>query len=178
MRSVSQGLRVGPKRRGSVTGRMPNSGRLVLPTMTKPASRSRRTTNASWAGTKSPNASEPSVYGMPATGAVSLIAIGTPAKGRSSPAPDGVGGGEGAVGVDVHERVEVAVEGLDALERRLGELARAELAAADEAGELGGRSEEQLGIHGGASLGESGSDRQEGPLARAFSPTANGVEAC
>ena len=33
MRSVSQGLRVGPKRRGSVTGRIPNSGRLVLPTI-------------------------------------------------------------------------------------------------------------------------------------------------
>ena len=50
VRSVSHGLRVGPKRRGSVTGRIPNSGMLVLPTITKPASRRRRTTKASWAG--------------------------------------------------------------------------------------------------------------------------------
>ncbi len=61
VRSVSQGLRAGPKRRGSVTGRIPNSGMLVLPTSTKPASRSRRTTNASCCGTKSPNMSEPIV---------------------------------------------------------------------------------------------------------------------
>ena len=87
VRSVSQGLRAGPKRRGSLTGRIPNSGMFVLPTITKPASRSRRTTNASCSGTKSPNMSEPIVSGMPATAAVSLTAIGTPAKGRGSPEP-------------------------------------------------------------------------------------------
>ena len=54
VRSVSQGLRVGPNRRGSLTGRIPNSGMLVLPTSTKPASRRRRTTNESCCGTKSP----------------------------------------------------------------------------------------------------------------------------
>ena len=42
VRSVSHGLRTGPKRRGSDTGRIPNSGMLVLPTITKPASRMRR----------------------------------------------------------------------------------------------------------------------------------------
>ena len=47
VRVVSQGLRAGPKRRDSVTGTIPNSGRLVLPTITKPASRSRRTRKAS-----------------------------------------------------------------------------------------------------------------------------------
>ena len=31
---MSQGLRTGPKRRGSDTGRIPNSGMLVLPTIT------------------------------------------------------------------------------------------------------------------------------------------------
>ena len=87
VRSVSQGLRVGPKRRGSVTGRIPNSGMLVLPTSTKPASRRRRTTKESCCGTKSPNRSEPIVNGMPATAAVSLIAIGTPANGRGSSVP-------------------------------------------------------------------------------------------
>ena len=39
VRSVSQGLRVGPLRRGSVTGGMPSSGVLTLPISTKPASR-------------------------------------------------------------------------------------------------------------------------------------------
>ena len=87
VRPVSQGLRVGPCRRGSVTGRIPNSGRFVLPTTTKPASRMRRTTKASCCGTKSPNSSEPAVMGSPLTGAPSLIAIGTPANGRSSPGP-------------------------------------------------------------------------------------------
>ena len=36
--SVFHGLRDGPKRRGSVVGRMPSSGVFVLPQMTKPAS--------------------------------------------------------------------------------------------------------------------------------------------
>ena len=87
VREVSQGLRAGPKRRGSLTGRIPNSGMLVLPTITKPASRIRRATNESCAGTKSPNRSEPKVKGMPATGVVSFMAIGTPANGRGSPGP-------------------------------------------------------------------------------------------
>ena len=37
------GLRVGPVKRGSVVGRIANSGRFVMPTITKPASRRRRT---------------------------------------------------------------------------------------------------------------------------------------
>src|SRR5436305_13716395 len=40
-RSVSHGLRVGPKRVGSHVGTMPNSGVLVLPRMIRPARRSR-----------------------------------------------------------------------------------------------------------------------------------------
>ena len=44
VRSRSHGLRAGPKRRGSVTGRIPHSGSVVVPTMTKPAARRRRTT--------------------------------------------------------------------------------------------------------------------------------------
>ncbi len=43
VRSGSQGLRAGPNRRGSVTGRIPNSGVWVLPTITNPASLMRRT---------------------------------------------------------------------------------------------------------------------------------------
>ena len=47
VRPVSHGFRTGPKRRGSETGRIPNSDMLVLPTITKPASRIRRTKKAS-----------------------------------------------------------------------------------------------------------------------------------
>ena len=43
VRVVSHGLRVGPVWRGSVVGRIPNSGRFVVPSTTNPASRSRRT---------------------------------------------------------------------------------------------------------------------------------------
>ena len=38
VRSRSHGLRVGPKMRASLTGRMPYSGSVVVPTITKPAS--------------------------------------------------------------------------------------------------------------------------------------------
>ena len=44
VRAGSHGLRVGPKRLVFVHGRMPHSGRVVEPTMTKPASLKRRTT--------------------------------------------------------------------------------------------------------------------------------------
>jgi hypothetical protein len=47
VRSRSHGLRVGPLRRDSVLGRIPYSGSAVLPTITKPASRRRRTKDAS-----------------------------------------------------------------------------------------------------------------------------------
>src|SRR3954452_1276275 len=43
VREPSHGLRVGPVKRGSVVGRIANSGRLVIPTITNPAARSRRT---------------------------------------------------------------------------------------------------------------------------------------
>ena len=44
VRSRSHGLRVGPNNRASLVGRMPYSGSVVVPTITKPASRSRRVT--------------------------------------------------------------------------------------------------------------------------------------
>jgi len=47
VRSSAHGLRVGPKRRDSVVGRIPISGKAVLPTITNPAARSLRTRNAS-----------------------------------------------------------------------------------------------------------------------------------
>ena len=44
VRSRSHGLRVGPKMRASLTGRIPYSGSVVVPTITNPASRRRRVT--------------------------------------------------------------------------------------------------------------------------------------
>ena len=66
-------------------GRIPISGIEVFPTITNPASRSRRTRYASCPGTKSPNRSLPIVSGIPVTARLSLIAIGTPANGLESP---------------------------------------------------------------------------------------------
>jgi hypothetical protein len=43
VRDRSHGLRTGPPWRGSVVGRIPNSGIRVVPSTTNPASRSRRT---------------------------------------------------------------------------------------------------------------------------------------
>src|SRR5688572_31543175 len=48
-----QGLRVGPKRRGSVEGERPISGVLDLPTMIRPARLRRRVRVLSWAATLS-----------------------------------------------------------------------------------------------------------------------------
>jgi hypothetical protein len=87
VRAVSHGLRVAPNRCGSVTGRMPSSGTLVLPTTIAPASRRRRTTALSIDGTQSPVARMPKVVRMPSVRArMSLMATGTPARGRESPA--------------------------------------------------------------------------------------------
>ena len=86
VRVVSHGLRAGPNRSGSVTGRIPISGVLVLPTMIAPAERSRRTSALSSLGTQSSIARMPIVVRTPSVSATrSLIAIGTPASGRSSP---------------------------------------------------------------------------------------------
>src|SRR5256885_2175482 len=64
VRDGSNGLRVGPNRRGSVIGRIPNSGVFVLPTTIAPAARRRRTGSLSRAGTQSPPASVPHVVRM------------------------------------------------------------------------------------------------------------------
>ncbi len=51
VRSVSQGLWVGPKRRGSVVGRRPNSGVFVFPRTMSPARLCRITSSLSWSET-------------------------------------------------------------------------------------------------------------------------------
>jgi hypothetical protein len=86
VRCRSHGLRVTPNVGDSVNGVIISSGTLVLPRMTAPASRRRRTT--SWSallGTCS--TSHPNAVTSPATSTSSLTAIGTPSNGRVSPAP-------------------------------------------------------------------------------------------
>jgi len=85
----SQGLRVTPNVAVSVNGQMHSSGTLVLPMITAPAARRRRTTSAS-ARAGCSWALVPSQVISPARSMLSLTAIGTPSSGRvpaSPPAP-------------------------------------------------------------------------------------------
>ena len=81
--SRDHGLRVCPNAGPLVNGHWPSSQVLVLPTITAPAARSRRTTSASVpAGSMVPCA--PKRVGTPATSTSSLTAIGMPSRGRSA----------------------------------------------------------------------------------------------
>ena len=82
---VSHGFRVSPLRSDSVKAMVPNSGVFVLPTMTKPASRMRRTTAVSKSGTLSASARHEYVVRVPAVAVRSFTAIGTPRNGASPP---------------------------------------------------------------------------------------------
>ena len=84
VRLRSHGLRVAPNVGDSVNGVISSSGTWVLPMITAPAARSRRTTSAS-SRAGSPNALVPRAVTSPATFVSSLIAIGTPSSGRVSP---------------------------------------------------------------------------------------------
>jgi hypothetical protein len=85
VRPGSHGFRVTPNAGDSVNGVIVSSGTCVLPRITAPAARSRRTTSAS-AVAAGPCASLPLPVKSPATSMSSLIATGTPSSGRSSPA--------------------------------------------------------------------------------------------
>ena len=86
LRSVFHGLRVMPKAGPSVSPMITSSGQLVLPMITAPAARRRRTSSLSCeAGVKL--AAVPQVVTSPVTSSVSFTAIGTPSRGLSSPAP-------------------------------------------------------------------------------------------
>src|SRR5215831_2114206 len=78
MRSRSQGFRVWPKIRLSVTPLHPNSGVLVFPRTIAPARRARSTTIASASGTWCSKILEPEVVRIPAVAVRSLNEIGTP----------------------------------------------------------------------------------------------------
>ena len=84
----SKGLPVGPYTRLVVLAPAPNSGVLVLPTMTPAARRMFATLNSSSAGTLSLNSSEPNVVLSPAVACRSFTPMGSPAsKPASSPRP-------------------------------------------------------------------------------------------
>ena len=84
VRSIAQGFRVGPNARGSVVGRIPNSGVFVLPRMTKPARLYRATSSLSWSGTNCLRNDDPELIGTPACAAIrSFKRNGTPRNGPS-----------------------------------------------------------------------------------------------
>src|SRR3954463_2885350 len=78
IRSRSQGLWVGPYAECSVEEPIANSSMLVLPRIGRPASRSLRTTVASYGGTQPSRILDPQVVGRPLVASTSLTAIGTP----------------------------------------------------------------------------------------------------
>ena len=172
VRAGSHGLRVGPKRRGSVTGRIPHSGSVVVPTITKPASRSRAVTLWSFARLKSPISRAPKVRRRPATARLFLIAIGTPANGRSSPGRSRRPWRSASSAYDVDERVERrrrARRSARATRRRArGRRAR----RADERRELGHGAEHQVGGVGHAADPSSRSRRPAASRDRPSAPRA------
>ncbi len=84
----------------------------------------------------------------PRTARLFLIAIGTPANGRSSPGSIAAAASQSALAVDVDERVDGRVERGDPRQRGLDELERRQLAAAHERRELGDRPLHQVGVTG------------------------------
>jgi hypothetical protein len=127
-RRGSQGLRAGPNSSGSQAGAIPNSGVLVLPTMTRPARRSRATSSESKADTWPARNREPSVKRTPSISqARSLSRYGTPAKGPARQVRRRGGLVEGWR----DDRVQRRVERLDPLDGRGYQLGRGDLAGAD-----------------------------------------------
>src|SRR4051794_41983232 len=78
IRSRSHGLRVGPYAEFSVDEPIANSSMLVLPSMTMPASFTRRLIVASYGGTQPSRIREPDVVGTSLVTTTSFIASGTP----------------------------------------------------------------------------------------------------
>ena len=136
VRSGSHGLRVGPVWRGSVVGRIPNSGMFVMPTITNPASCSRRTRYALWPGAVVAEELRAEVHRQPGDGRVGLDRDRDAGERPLVARLDRVGRRERAVGVDLDERVELGIALLDPLERRGHDLARAQLTAPHVGGEL------------------------------------------
>ncbi len=127
----------------------PNSGVLVLPNTTSPASRNRCVTSACRSATSSARAREPFDVGNPAySWPRSLTRNGTPANGPSSADR---GAGVGDLGHRQHDRVERRVDLVDALARQGQQLDRGHLPLRDLLGQGGGVTGEVLvEIHDGS----------------------------
>ena len=152
MWSSDHGLRVAPKASDSVNGKIVSSGTCVLPMTIAPAARSARTTSAS-RSRGPPCDSEPHAVTSPATSVSSLIATGTPSSGRRSPAPRRASAWSASVSArsasTTRKALSSRVQPPDALERRLDELARGDLAGGHQARLLGGAGEGEVGgVHG------------------------------
>ena len=107
----------------------PNSGVVVLPRITAPASRSRATAGPSSVSGTGSIIREPRRVGNPRISTRSLIVTGTPSSGPSGApvAPAlfrGTRRGQRAVAVDHAERVELRLQRLDPVQQRLGRLDR------------------------------------------------------
>ena len=136
MRLGFQGFRVAPQPGVSVNGRIASSESVVLPMITAPPARSRRTVSPSAVAGVASYPRCRTASALPSTSTLSLIAIGTPSRGADSP-PDrarvgGVGLGQGALAQHLGERVHLGAEALDPLEVELDQLARGDLAGADQ----------------------------------------------
>ena len=135
MRPRSQGLWVGSNAEFSVDEPIANSSMFVLPSITMPASLILRVIVASYGGIQPSRIFEPAVVGRPLVTTTSFMASGTPASGPSRrPAArsriDAASGRQGALGVDVQERLHHAVDRLDPVEMGLRDLYRRHLARA------------------------------------------------
>src|SRR4051812_19396670 len=113
VREVSHGLRAGPKRSGSLTGRIPISGRLVLPTTIAPAARSLRTVALSSDGTQSPIARMPIVVRTLGQRRQVLHQQRHARQRPVVPRAHGVSPSEGALVAARHHGVQVGVEPVD-----------------------------------------------------------------
>ena len=129
VRSVSHGLRPYSPSRFSQVPTSANSGTLVLPSGTAPASFTRSTTAQSFSGTWSLNNRDPSVVRTPPVIWESLIAMGSPWSGpNGSPritAASRLGGALHRV-VPRHEqeRMDLGIEPVDAFQECLDEFDR------------------------------------------------------
>ena len=152
VRAGSHGLRVAPKASDSVAAIASSSGTCVLPRTTAPAARRRRTTSASSAAGP-PWASEPRAVTWPARSVSSLIAIGTPLSGGApSPRRRSAASARRERLLGEHDAVarDQRVEALDPLQVELRQLARRDLAGADQLGLAREAGEGEVGgVHGG-----------------------------
>ncbi len=150
--SSDQGLRVAPKASDSVNGKIVSSGTCVLPMTMAPASRRARTTSASRSRGPAVRQRAP---GRDLPGDVGVVLDRHRDAEQRAPiagaaAPVGlVGLHQGAVGEHDAEGVDLGIRLPDALERRLDELARGDLAGGHEARLLGGAGVAEVGgVHG------------------------------